>query len=227
MDNMAEKSGETPKPNGEGDQSPGEGQKPLNEGHTTERPRGPETEQTPSEDKLAETVRRVLGEQSGRRRSTGGFRREEEFESPTREYIEKLVDLNKKGQTTGDQWDDAKTALDQILVGAETQLSTEKPSYKQVYFVSKAIRRALADYKDQIPEELKTRLEQFTGGEGPLVELNRQFQEKYQEMSKVDQDELVGDIEREATSYYKQIVSGFGIRIHDAKEELLDMILHW
>src|SRR3990167_2758243 len=210
MDTMAETSGETPKPNGEDLQSSGERQIP-------ERPK--ETGQTPSRDEIVETVRHVLGEQSGRRRSAGGFRREEEFESPTREYIEKLVDLNKKGQTTGDQWDDAKTALDQILIGAETQLSTEKPSYKQVYFVSKAIKRALADYKDQIYEELKTRLEQFTGGEGPLVELNRQFQEKYQEMSKVDQDELVGDIEREATSYYKQIVSGFGIRIHDAKEE--------
>src|SRR3990170_379709 len=177
---MAETSGETPKPNGEGQQSQGEGQNLQNEGQIPERPR--ESGQTPSRDEIAETVRRVLGEQSGRRRSAGGFRREEEFESPTRENIEKLVNLNKKGQTTGDHWDEAKTALDQILIGAETQLSTEKPSYKQVYFVSKAIKRALADYKDQIPEELKTRLEQFTGVEGPLVELNRQFQEKYQGM---------------------------------------------
>src|SRR3990167_9380901 len=219
---MAETSGETPKPNGEGQQSQGEGQNLQNEGQIPERPS--ESGQTPSRDEIADTVRHVLGEQLGRRRSASGFRREEEFESPTREIIEKLVDLNKKGQTTGDQWDEAKTALDQLFVGAETQLSTENPSYKQVYFVSKAIRRALADYKDQIPEELKTRLEQFTGGEGPLIKLNRQFQQKYQDMKKTDQDELVGDIEREATSYYKQIVSGFGIRIHDAKEELLDMI---
>jgi len=51
------------------------------------------------------------------------------------------------------------------------------------------------------------------------------IKEKYNELNPKKQDEEVGEIERRANSYYKQIISGFGIDIPRAKERLLAMAI--
>jgi len=143
----------------------------------------------------------------------------QEDEQRTKEAVDSLMSLKKQGQTTGAQWEQSNLALDQRLSQAESELDIERPSYKKVYFTHKAVKRAIAEYKDGLPDDIRERFLRFVDEkDGALARISRKLREAYTEMAKSEQDDLVGDIERQATSYYKQIVSGFGVTIEEAKE---------
>ena len=56
------------------------------------------------------------------------------------------------------------------------------------------------------------------------VEQNKEaIKKEYQDLDPGEQEKWVGEIERHANSYYKQIISGFGIDIPEAKKRLLAM----
>ncbi|MBI4033278.1 MAG: hypothetical protein HY377_02085 [Candidatus Blackburnbacteria bacterium] len=151
------------------------------------------------------------------------------IEEPTRRKIDRIFDLIKTGETTGDNWDAAWADLDRDIERIKELVEEDEPSgYKFAYFVCKAVEndlRAHKDLEDNLPDEAKTTLRYLVNKkDGLLSQLNQKFRKKFEALSEEDKISLVGDIDREANTFLKQIIGGYGRGVEEAKAYLLGMV---
>ena len=144
----------------------------------------------------------------------------------TKRVIDKLVELAKGGITTGSDWETQKNALKQKIDYVGTLATASEPSsFKEAYLITKAAEAGLRDPEKVLPEEIKTLIKELTDKrEGHLAKLDDKFREKYSQYKADDQQALVGEIDREAITYFKQIVGGLGRGVDEAKASLMRMI---
>jgi len=143
----------------------------------------------------------------------------------TKKIIDDLVRLARQGQTTGPEWEEKKDELNRKLEQIKGLADAEEPSsFQDAYLVTRAAEVGLRESGSRLPSEIKSLLKEFTDRKtGPLARLDRKFREKYNKYSPKDQRELVGDIDLEAITFFKQIVGGMGRGIEEAKAYLMGM----
>ena len=163
----------------------------------------------------------------GRRGSE--FRHDRQFEIPTKEACDKLLNLAKEGKTSGAEWDEALNKIDSLLKGVEELVAMDKPSdFKKAYFIAKGLENAFyenAELTESLPGNIKNRIESvFEPDNGLLSRLDKKFNSQFNMMDKKRQHALVGDIDSNSTTYLKMISGGWGTTLEVAKGELLRMI---
>lgn len=145
-------------------------------------------------------------------------------DSETRVVVENLV------TATGAERDRLTRELDgKIARVGEIADAADPANFQEAYLITKAAEQAIRTHRANLerPEmaDIRNKLVDFTNKEaGPLALLEQKFRARYNSLTEDEQTAEVGDINREAITFYKQIIGGLGRGLEEAKGSLFSMM---
>lgn len=140
---------------------------------------------------------------------------------PTEEGIKKLVDIEKSGASDDDLDSAVKEFTKRLDNLADPATDLSPGDYEYVHYFSRAINEALYS-KSGLPEKVKVRLKEIVDFKsGAVLKVDRKFRRVWDDLKEPEQDGIAGDIDREGSTLFKQIVGGWGGTVEQAKAKLL------